>query len=200
MIHTSHKHKFIFIHNPKVAGMSINACLKNSVDDYDPKGFSYIYKDGHINHAAVEHFQTIIPNNIWESYTKFVFVRNPYDKFISGWKYAQKTEKIVIDFTYFVNNLDEFKKYPSILWHTIISQSTHLDDSCTMLMGKYECLNDDLSAISKILNIKLVELPKLNTTKHENYKLYYNENLANIIYNRFRKDFVQFNYERDSWK
>jgi hypothetical protein len=84
----SHKHKFIFFSNGKTGSTSIEKCLNHLHEgqefDFDIKG---IYANKHIPPAMVK---ACLPTSIWESYFKFVFVRNPWDWFVSGWKYRYR--------------------------------------------------------------------------------------------------------------
>ena len=71
----SHKHKCIFLHIPKVAGTSVERFLRN-VDPNIPakvlrkRGFSHFLND-------------------YLDYYVFSFVRNPYDRLVSAWKWGQ---------------------------------------------------------------------------------------------------------------
>lgn len=91
----SHKHKFIFFSNGKTGSTSIEKCL-----DYlhEGKEFDFeirdIYATKHIPPAIVK---ACLPKSIWESYFKFVFVRNPWDWFVSGWKYRYQPTPITLN-------------------------------------------------------------------------------------------------------
>jgi hypothetical protein len=41
---------------------------------------------------------------------------------------------------------------------------------------------------------------QLNTSKHEFWKTYYNDELANIVYDRWIQDFEKFNFDKFSYK
>lgn len=76
----SHKHKCIFIHIPKAAGTSVERFLRDIDSDIPAKvlrkrGFSHFFND-------------------YLDYYVFSFVRNPYDRLVSAWKWGQlKFEK-----------------------------------------------------------------------------------------------------------
>jgi hypothetical protein len=65
-----HKHKCIFIHIPKTAGMSIQ------------QGFGREHNHNH-PHKKPEDFSL----SRWNSYFTFCFVRNPWDRLLSAYLY-----------------------------------------------------------------------------------------------------------------
>lgn len=72
----SDKHRCIFVHQRKAAGTSIKALF----DDAMP-GFN----NGILDACWGEDQQRVA------SYFKFTVVRNPWDRFVSGWKYLKST-------------------------------------------------------------------------------------------------------------
>ena len=71
----SHKHKCIFLHIPKAAGTSVERFLRDVDSDIPAKvlrkrGFSHFLND-------------------YLDYYVFSFVRNPYDRLVSAWKWGQ---------------------------------------------------------------------------------------------------------------
>lgn len=201
MIHSSVNKKLIFLHNPKVAGCSINSCLIRSIEDYDGDGFQYEARGERIPDSMIQGYQKRIPTEFWDQAFKFAFVRNPYDKFVSGWKYGEKVTGLEIDFEDFVHNLDNYRVHNTITWHTIISQNTHLNYPNTEIyIGKFENLQKEMNTIAQVCDFTLANLTQDNSTQHKNYKEYYNQEFADVIYERFKKDFIYFGYERNSWK
>ena len=69
-------------------------------------------------------------------------------------------------------------------------QHEWIDETVTIL--KYENLNKELNKFFE----KKINLPTINKTEHEHYLEYYNEESLNIVYNRFKKDFEKFNYNK----
>ena len=102
----SHKHKCIFLHVPKSAGTSIERFLRK-VDPEIPKkvlrkrGFSRFLND-HLD------------------YYVFSFVRNPYDRLVSAWKWGElKFSK--------EGSLPFYKKNRAIAFEEYILLTTDLD-------------------------------------------------------------------------
>src|SRR3954447_18105256 len=80
----SHTHKFIFICSSKVGTTSMEEVLRPLQEgaDYDfgSPGARIVPK--HIPPAIL---RGALPEKVWNAYFKFVFVRNPWDWFISQW-------------------------------------------------------------------------------------------------------------------
>ena len=71
----SHKYKFIFLHIPKVAGTSIERFLRE-IDLEIPQKV--------LRKRGFSHFLNDHPD-----YFAFSFVRNPYDRLVSAWKWGE---------------------------------------------------------------------------------------------------------------
>src|SRR3954453_1168219 len=86
----SHTHKFIFICSSKVGTTSMEEVLRPLQEgaDYDfgSPGARIVPK--HIPPAIL---RGALPEKVWNEYFKFVFVRNPWDWFISQWFYNSVT-------------------------------------------------------------------------------------------------------------
>ena len=82
----SHTHKFIFICASKVGTTSMEEVLRPLQEgaeyDFGSPGARIVPK--HIPPAIL---RGALPEKIWNEYFKFVFVRNPWDWFISQWFY-----------------------------------------------------------------------------------------------------------------
>ncbi|MGF1489030.1 MAG: sulfotransferase family 2 domain-containing protein [Prochloraceae cyanobacterium] len=95
----SHKYKFIFFANPKTATTAIEKALKN-IDETNTIAEKLIaieqkypfLKTQNLIHIRPQYLQEAIDPEIWHSYYKFVFVRNPWDWVLS--QYNQNFCKI----------------------------------------------------------------------------------------------------------
>ena len=47
--------------------------------------------------------------------------------------------------------------------------------------------------------IKLTD-KKINITPHSDFRDYYNDEVAEIVYNHWKKDFIELNFDKDSYK
>lgn len=201
-----HNKKFIFIHIPKTGGTSIARAL-NIV----PKG-----------HITTNQVKKIIHNDIYESYFKFCFVRNPIDRFISLYKYARmlesyhhsnsksmngtrmksrhedyellKNSNINDCVNHLINNrLKHDWRYN--LWQPQINWIKNDKEGLDVdFIGKYENIEDDFNIILHRLNLPKINLPQLNLSKKENIKHDLNKDMKKELLNFYRVDYEKFNY------
>lgn len=82
----SHTHRFIFFCSSKVGTTSMEEVLRPLQEgpeyDFGSPGAGIIPK--HIPPAIL---RGALPKRVWDEYFKFVFVRNPWDWFVSQWFY-----------------------------------------------------------------------------------------------------------------
>jgi hypothetical protein len=182
-----------FIHIPKAAGSSISQSI-------------FQYQVGH------KTFQNIYDCNKLKAkvYFSFTFVRNPIDRFLSGYNFLEKGglhskdkgtfDKYIRphgDINNFVKYLDE-KKIRKIL-HFIPQYTFLCDDKGVMpqvkFIGRYENLEIDFSAITKRLGLNL-DLPVLNkNTKNDTVaKSVLNQESIEKLHNLYAQDFALFGY------
>ena len=102
----SHKYKCIFLHIPKSAGTSIERFLRE-IDLQIPQKV--------LRKRGFSHFLNDHPD-----YYVFSFVRNPYDRFVSAWKWGElKFSK--------EGNLSFYKKERSVSFKEYVLLTTDLD-------------------------------------------------------------------------
>jgi len=68
------------------------------LSDYTKKDWYFFLRNrqrlGFYNHISATEIQQHIPQNNWNSYYKFCFERNPFDKFLSWYYWSGKDEKL----------------------------------------------------------------------------------------------------------
>ena len=99
----NHKYKFIFLHIPKTGGMSIGQTLYKIQDEYTRyEGFNIHYDK--------------FDKSLFEEYFVFTFVRNPWDRFYSQYKFRNFLNKHPLG--YVIDNFEDLWTdfyYPDII-------------------------------------------------------------------------------------
>ena len=195
----SESHKFIFIHIPKCAGTSI----ENALRKYCKRGFLGYDKNlkGFKQHANCEELLTHnhITTEVCNSFFKFAFVRNPFDRAVSIYKYIQKQESAKCRDNFILSKT--FKQFAATnlisesgknsIWFS--DQYSQVKD-CDFI-GRFETLQADFDIVCQKLGITRNPLPVKNTTKHEHYSEYYDEETIEIVARKYHADIIRFGYK-----
>jgi len=174
------EHKTIFIHIPKNAGTAIETLFCNSSFKIQPD-----------KHANIHEVKRKFPN-IYDSYSKFTIIRNPYDKMVSWYFYLKRN----LGENHEVLKFNEWIKDPSQFWHAddpihfLDPQYTWIDDTVEII--KFENLNKELNEFFG----KNIDLPIINKSNHDHYSTYYNRESLDVIYDRYKEDFKKYNYKK----
>jgi hypothetical protein len=96
----NHTYKFIFVHVPKNAGTSVTQALStlSSWRDLELGGTQlgeavaphYMTRFGLRKHSPASKIRTVVGEEVWSSYYKFGFVRDPYSRLQSLWSFLRK--------------------------------------------------------------------------------------------------------------
>ena len=215
----SHKHKFLSIRIPKTASTSVTTALDSY---FDIKGISdresvYYY------HTKAELIKDHFVSKNWDynSYFKFAFVRNPFERQVSLWEYAKKVvihylehtdEDVILSDANFrdkmqilkyenfqnwvIKSKDTFDQCP--LASSWVLQSRYIykaDKKLVDFIGKTENLQEDFNIVCDKIGIPQQELPYKNASNHKHYTEYYDDETRQIIENHYAKDLEHFGYE-----
>lgn len=139
----------------------------------------------------------------YRSYFKFAFVRNPWDRFVSGWldkivrsnalKLDTETHLHLQKFENFVSHYAELdlETGNSHFRH----QSKLLDLNELDFVGRLENFDMDLKEIFTTLGMSLPKVPAKNATRNRrHYSSYYTDETRSMIGTMYRKDIQVFGY------
>jgi hypothetical protein len=175
-----HRYRCIFIHQRKCAGMSIMRAF--GLDPGNPDW--HFMNDGVLSreHAARP-----------AGYFVFSVVRNPWDRFVSGWKYCESTRHRTL--TDVLSALpDEGHDYRHLTrpQHAILLGS----DDCLIadVVIRYESLQHDFDRVCEIIGKPKAELPRVNTGTRGPYQDYFDDESRRVFQSYFRRDIDLFGY------
>lgn len=215
----SYKYRFIFIHNYKVAGNSINKAFKKYSIPNPTKNIALnkiLENSGHFGwitmqalrkvpfifnydeHEKAIDARKVFPSEMWNEYFKVGFVRNPWDWSVSLYHYilqkphhwAHAKFKECGSFENYIKSGTFREAHPSQYEFFVDENENLIMD----FMGKMENIDKDVEHISNKLGIK-TSVPHINPSKHKNYREYYNQETKNLVGDFFKKDIELFKYD-----
>lgn len=194
LIHAFNDSNTIFIHIPKTAGISI---VKAIYGDVSLEGHRSIYFYKHIFDKDFKDFFT------------FTFIRNPYDRLYSSFKFLQKGGMNQHDKNAFQKYLSHYSDFEDFvlngLNNEIIYEIMHFipqsefvcsKDGEIMVdfIGRFENLYEDFKNLSGRINKELV-LEHLNKNNKKDYFNIYTEDMKLKVKNIYKKDIEIFEYD-----
>ncbi len=229
-----HKYNCIYIHIPKVAGKSIHHVFARQLGLHSKKGSVLllgINDNPALGPPALSHLKAseyvrfgYLSQEKFDSYFKFSFVRNPWDRIVSEYKHRGYPRKT--DFkTYLLNHLPK-PSWTDRYIHTVPQYDFLFDDSGKLLvdyLGKFERLQKDFDEVCHKIGISRVTLPHLNISSHafklpwtlkgaarilinivsikrrknifNHYTEYYDDESRELVAYLYQKDIETFGYE-----
>ena len=193
LLNAFYKSKTIFVHIPKTAGVSLVKAIYGNVTLEGHRSF---------------YFNSIALNIKDDKYFSFTFVRNPFDRLYSAYKFLKKGGINYQDRLAFQTHLSEFKDFEDFVLNglnkELIYQITHLipqyeylcDKRGSILVnfvGRFENLDNDVLFLSKKLK-KVIKLDHHNYNKKLDFKEAYSDDMMDKVYQIYQKDFEIFNY------
>ncbi len=182
--------KFIWFRNAKVGTRLIFSALENENISLIAESPSNCY---------------YCPSS-YEDYFKFAFVRNPWERFVSGWldkvvknnllNFNKEIHEKMQDFESFVIYCSELnlKTCNRHFRH----QNKLIDLNEIDYLGRMESFNNDLKQIFDILGLSLKKVPIKNKSETKSsYDSFYTNKTKEMISDMYRKDIQLFKYSYD---
>jgi len=142
-------------------------------------------------HSTIQDYYKALGKGL-SAYKVFITIRNPYDRMVSFY-FSPHRGKRHFERDGFVQLI---KTIPTIEEFTSIKKffgKRELFPNIKFL--RFEKLDEDFSLLLKELEIKDIELPHFNTSNHEKYKKYYDEETSKIVSDRHKYEISLGNYE-----
>jgi len=186
--------KCIFVHIPKTAGTSITEGLFGARPHHQP----------------LQWYEEVEPQ-LYNDYFKFSFVRNPWDRLVSGYHYMvnKKSKRpSEIEWINFFKGVDSFDDFvtrwlneDNIERHLLTLPQYHfvLNKFGVLgldFVGRYETLQKDFPYICERLGV-VCELPHENKSPRKEFRNYYTSQTRDIVARVYAKDIEMFGYDFD---
>ena len=206
----SDSHQFIFVQMRKVASSSIQEVLKplaiarpegNLARCLSRARLQLNYQKNVFRiHDDIRSAKRRMPTEKFDSYFKFAFARNPWERLVSEYEYILSTPKHgrhkrvaqLGGFTNFVR-----MQIPRRDAYQIKMVSDRKGNLLTDFVGKLENLDEDWRSICSRLGIKYRPLKKKNVTQHKAYQDYFDEESCNLVAQHWQREIEIFDYSFD---
>lgn len=207
LMQLSHSHRFIFIHIFKTAGTSIRAVLENYTNPPERQLWNRLWHrlgypfprlyPGLSDHARAVEIRDVLPSDVFNSYYKFAFVRNPWDWQVSWYHYIlQNTEHHEHAAVVSLGCFEEFLRWR--IDHPVWSQKDFVVDNqgeeIVDFIGCFENLRADFDRVCLATSVR-ERLPHLNRSRHNDYRTYYNDRTSALLEEYSKEDIDYFGYQ-----
>ena len=190
--HIKGRDDVIKIHITKTAGTSLSKALRFNTPN-NKKGF----KKHHFAREVID----LIGQDKWSSAIRFSFVRNPWDRMYSYYRFKKRKGKVVNDiekdsFSAWLKNMlpsMEGKPYhkarPQTEW--LIDHDGNIDYH---FIGRFEKMEEEIKRLSELLETP-INLPVINRSYPIiHYSSAYNDETIALVEEHYRSDIKMFNY------
>ena len=183
-----HSKKIIFIHITRTGGTSIESAIG---------GKDWWLIDPNSKHLSASMTRALYGDTAWNSYFKFSFVRNPWDRIVSmyatGWWFNKLTvEKNGSSYPTMKNFIlshrpHDTEKHGYKFYHDIIDED--LD-----FIGRYENLEEDFRAICAKTGLSNITFPHEELRYREHYSAYFDDETLELVQDIYKVDIEKFGY------
>jgi hypothetical protein len=196
----SFQKRFLFVHIPKTAGNSIQSVLRDYSEDelvalrreqdgverFGLRNPKYKVK----KHSTLAEYRAALGEAEFGRLYKFTCARNPWDRMVS----------------YYFTPTQQAEVWDRKKFRKIISSAAPVADYLRLNKGKedpfanvdfimrFENLADDFRTVCAALDISPTSLPRYNRSKREHYSKYYDEELRELVRERFAAEIERFGY------
>lgn len=203
----SDSHKFIFVHVRKAAGSSIRDTLEPlslvKAEDAWSKIKSRLlktekdYKKYAIRqHDDINIVKRLMPPELFESYFKFAFVRNPWDRLVSEYEFIRRRPDHGRHSKVMKMNFEEYIIYQSKRYdaHQINMLADKEGKLLMDFIGKFENLYEDWNLVTEKLGIENKELTHRKKAGIKDYNSYYTDESRALVSELWKRDIEAFGY------
>ncbi|WP_407557018.1 sulfotransferase family 2 domain-containing protein [Winogradskyella sp. 4-2091] len=210
----NHEHKIIYIHISKCAGTSVENAFgllnqRVNIADYEHL-YGWSDKDElFLQHATPQQLFDLgyLTKGVWESYYKFIIIRNPWDRLYSDYVWMLKQIKGYGSFSQFIKREGGFKKRLTLKDRYYRGDHLNSQTDYLKLNGKlieydkilhFEKLSFEFKELERDLNLEdgfFEAKKKVAKKKFKHYSLFYNRRRLQLIEKYFKEDITNLPYK-----
>jgi hypothetical protein len=144
---------------------------------------------GYYEHMPAWRVRTYCGEDVWRSYFKFTFERNPWDRQVSWYHYKTKSKSVRPSFAAF--NRDRRRAYVENYDLYEIDGAIAVD-----YLGRYEELERGFAEVLARIGLSgRVELPRTNVSKdRDDYRTYYDAASRDLVARWYQREITHFGY------
>ncbi len=184
----------IFVHIPKNAGVSVCQALFGCLAG---------------GHLTARTYRVIFGPERYDSYYKFTFVRNPWDRLVSSYTFLKHGGYNDQDASWSREHLSAHRDFRSFVRNSLtpemiyakqhfIPQWEYVVDrrgkNAMDFLGRFEALEADVNHVAQRLGVNM-NLPRTNTSPRGDYRTYYDDPCAEIVARLYARDIEMFGYK-----
>jgi hypothetical protein len=209
----SYSHRFIFIHVYRAGGQSVSAALspystvpRRTLLARVPlarrlaKRQLYSLRGYNHGHIKARELKAPLPPDVFDTFFKFAFVRNPWDWQVSIYHYIrQRTDHPDHEFYRSLHTFDAYLDWQINTKGAELQSEFVLSESGDMLVdfvGRYERLAEDFAAVCDRIGIECC-LPHVNRSSHGDFRDYYTPDMRELVEEVYKADIELFGYQFD---
>lgn len=202
----SAKHRFIFVAIPKTGTHAVRQALREHMGPRDMEQVGlFVTKRfpipeiaalGH-GHITLQQLRPHLSPELFDGFFKFAFVRNPFDRFVSYCAFTTRED-------------GEFERDPKTVMREIAAappldhilfqpQHLFLTDAggqlLTDMVGRVETMQASYDAFAERIGIPSQPLDRVNATKRDDYRAYYDDALIEAVAKIYARDLELFGYQ-----
>lgn len=211
----SYSHRFIFIHVYRVGGQSVAAALQPY--SYEPNRYAArlpilrglgkarvaALREHYYGHITARELEEALSPEVFATFFKFAFVRNPWDWLVSTYHYVlqrpKRPEYPEYELFQAPPGFDAYLEWRTQGGRTEPQSEFVLSDSGELLVdfvGRYETLAEDFSEVCRRIGVDS-PLPHRNRSKHADFREYYTPATRSLVAEAYKDDIELFGYAFD---
>jgi len=178
-----HDRKLLFIHIARTGGTSIECALV---------GEDWWNIQSETKHLSARQARKYYGEKIWNSYTKFSVVRNPWNRVVSmwatGWWHDTELTKDA-SLEDFVRRLKphQYETYNSLCYYDILNEEIDY-------ILRFESLQEDFDVMLKNIGVQKIILPHKEARVHKHYRELHSKKAKLLVGEIFADDILKYGY------